>query len=35
MCDAVCVVRAGRIEKRLEREELSQESIMRYATGSV
>jgi len=35
MCDAVCVVRAGKIEKRLERGELSQETIMRYATGSV
>ncbi len=32
MCDAVCVMRAGRIVARLAREELSQENIMKYAT---
>lgn len=33
MCDSVCVVREGHIVKRLPREELTQENIMRYATG--
>lgn len=33
MCDSVCVMRSGRIAAQLNREELSQENIMRYATG--
>lgn len=33
MCDEVCVVRNGRIVKHLAKEELTQEKIMRYATG--
>lgn len=33
MCDSVCVVRNGRIVRQLPREELSQENIMKYATG--
>lgn len=32
MCDAVCVMRAGRLVARLPREELSQENVMKYAT---
>jgi ABC-type sugar transport system ATPase subunit len=34
LCDRVCVVRKGRIVKNLSREELSQETIMRYAAGA-
>jgi ribose transport system ATP-binding protein len=34
LCDAVCVVRAGRIVKTLARDELSQETIMKYAAGA-
>jgi ABC-type sugar transport system ATPase subunit len=34
LCDRVCVVRKGRIVKTLTREELSQETIMRYAAGA-
>jgi ribose transport system ATP-binding protein len=34
LCDRVCVVRKGRIVKTLAREELSQETIMRYAAGA-
>jgi ribose transport system ATP-binding protein len=34
LCDAVCVVRRGRIVKQLERNELSQEMIMQYAAGA-
>lgn len=33
MCDRVCVVREGHIAAQLGREELSQELIMKYATG--
>jgi ABC-type sugar transport system ATPase subunit len=33
LCDAVCVVRRGRIVKTLLRNELSQETIMQYAAG--
>lgn len=33
MCDNVCVVRQGRIVGQLSRDELVQESIMKYATG--
>jgi ABC-type sugar transport system ATPase subunit len=33
LCDAVCVVRRGRIAKTLSRGELSQETIMQYAAG--
>ena len=33
MCDALCVMREGRIVKKLTREELTQENIMKYATG--
>ncbi|MDD2980550.1 MAG: sugar ABC transporter ATP-binding protein [Hespellia sp.] len=33
MCDNVCVVRAGKIVGKLERNELGQEEIMKYATG--
>lgn len=33
MCDSVCVVRNGRIVKQLPREDLTQENIMKYATG--
>jgi ABC-type sugar transport system ATPase subunit len=33
MCDSVCVVRHGRIEKQLSGEYLTQENIMKYATG--
>ena len=32
MCDAVCVMRAGRLVARLPRGELSQENIMKFAT---
>lgn len=35
MCDNVCVVHEGKIVKQLAREELSQESIMQYATGGI
>ncbi len=35
MCDSVCVVRSGRIVMKLDRSELSQENIMKYATGGV
>jgi ABC-type sugar transport system ATPase subunit len=34
LCDAVCVVRRGRIVRTLARSELSQETIMRYAAGA-
>ena len=34
LCDAVCVVRGGRIVKTLARAELSQETIMQYAAGA-
>ena len=34
LCDAVCVVRRGRIVKKLSRGELSQETIMHFAAGS-
>ena len=34
LCDAVCVVRRGRIVKTLARDELSQEAIMQYAAGA-
>ena len=34
LCDAVCVVRRGRIVKTLARNELSQEAIMQYAAGA-
>ena len=34
LCDAVCVVRRGRIVKTLARNELSQETIMQYAAGA-
>jgi ribose transport system ATP-binding protein len=33
LCDAVCVVRKGRIVKTLPRQELSQEAIMQYAAS--
>ncbi|MED4956408.1 sugar ABC transporter ATP-binding protein [Paenibacillus macerans] len=33
MCDSVCVMRSGKLVAQLNREELSQENIMRYATG--
>jgi ABC-type sugar transport system ATPase subunit len=33
MCDSVCVMRNGRLVKQLKQSELSQENIMRYATG--
>jgi len=33
MCDNVCVVREGKIVGKLGRDELEQETIMRYATG--
>src|ERR1700677_1427627 len=33
LCDAVCVVRRGRIVKTLSRDELSQETIMQHAAG--
>ena len=33
LCDAVCVVRRGRIVKTLSRDELSQERIMQHAAG--
>ena len=35
MCDNVCVVREGKLVKKLSREELSQEEIMKYAAGGV
>lgn len=35
MCDSVCVIRAGKMAGRIDRNELSQESIMKYATGGV
>jgi len=34
LCDAVCVVRKGRIVTTLSRNELSQETIMQYAAGA-
>ncbi|WP_134704740.1 sugar ABC transporter ATP-binding protein [Ammoniphilus sp. YIM 78166] len=33
MCDSVCVMRNGKITAQLAQSELSQENIMRYATG--
>lgn len=33
MCDSVCVMRSGMLVKQLEKSEVSQENIMRYATG--
>lgn len=33
MCDRVCVVREGKIEAELQKGEMNQETIMRYATG--
>lgn len=33
MCDNVYVVRSGKLVKKLKKEELNQEEIMRYATG--
>lgn len=33
MCDSVCVMRNGRLTAQLPQTELSQENIMRYATG--
>lgn len=33
MCDSVCVMRNGKLVKQLKQSELSQENIMRYATG--
>lgn len=33
MCDNVCVVRAGKLVKKLSKEEATQEEIMRYAAG--
>ena len=33
MCDRVCVMRAGRLIRELPREEISQENIMKFATG--
>ena len=35
MCDNVCVVRAGRLVKKLSKDELSQEEIMKYAAGGI
>lgn len=35
MCDNVCVVRNGKIVSKLPKEELTQENIMKYATGGV
>ncbi len=35
MCDNVCVMRGGRLVGRLEKNELSQEEIMKYAAGGV
>ena len=34
LCDAVCVVRGGRIMETFSRSELSQETIMQYAAGA-
>ena len=33
MCDRVCVMRAGRLVAELPREQITQENIMRFATG--
>lgn len=33
MCDSVCVVRNGRIVRQLPKEQMSQENIIKYATG--
>ena len=33
MCDSVCVVRNGRIVTRLPKEKMTQENIIKYATG--
>lgn len=33
MCDKVCVVREGKLVEQLAKDEISQENIMRYATG--
>ena len=35
MCDNVCVERAGRLVKKLSKDELSQEEIMKYAAGGI
>ena len=35
MCDNVCVVRAGKLVKKLSKDELSQEEIMKYAAGGI
>ena len=35
MCDNVCVVRAGKLVKKLSKDELSQEGIMKYAAGGI
>ncbi|MDO5147099.1 MAG: sugar ABC transporter ATP-binding protein [Eubacteriales bacterium] len=35
MCDNVCVVRAGRLVKKLSKNQLSQEEIMKYAAGGI
>lgn len=35
MCDTVCVVREGKITAKLNKDELTQEHIMKYATGGV
>ena len=33
MCDSVCVMRNGKLTAQLDQSELTQENIMRYATG--
>lgn len=33
MCDSVCVMREGKLTAQLAQSELTQENIMRYATG--
>jgi ribose transport system ATP-binding protein len=33
MCDSVCVIRSGKLVKKIPREQLSQEYIMQFAAG--
>jgi len=35
MCDRVCIVREGRIAARIDKDEISQNTIMHYATGGL